>query len=367
MKLLIALLFISLNAQAKITLNKVDFKKTKDQGIITVSFEGRMVGIPELQVLGEAIQVVIPDSKVKKSIEKSVSFSSNLKDTQIRAYQTTQNETKVKALLPFNVAKKKDFVSMKLDDKNFQLIFPRVMKKMSKAPQYGSIVKKKAKKVKKSFLNEDYLNNLLKIEKKDQPTKVIKPTVVQAEAAKDELTTTQAAPQVRDANGNEISLLKYGGKFAAFLGVVLLLFYVVINIMKKGFIKKGKLGFLGNTDKIMVLNQHYIAPKKSLMLIKAHNQVFLVSNTDNGIHPISEIRDVAGLIKDEEKTLAGHNFDTKLDFAEINPENDAKIKMKEDISESNKESSLSSYAQVKDRIKFSDQIKQKVKGLKSLQ
>ena len=103
------------------------------------------------------------------------------------------------------------------------------------------------------------------------------------------------------------------------------------------------------------------------MLIKAHNQVFLVSNTDTGIHPISEIADAAGLLKDGEKAISGHNFDTKLTIADSDKLNDEKIKLKEDITKSNKLSSLSSFAEVTEKVTFSDQLKKKVKGLKPLQ
>ena len=375
MKFFVLLLLLSHSALADVTLTKLDFKKTANTGKITVNFDGVMRGIPELKVMGEAIQVIIPDSRVKRNMEKSVSFSSGLKDTQIRAYQTTATQAKIKALLPFNVEKKSELVTLKLENNHIELTFPRVQisgkaasKKVSKQK---SILPKKKSTVKKEFLDKEYLNSLLDIEKKEEVAaapvagKVIKPTPTKAAEKSDAVQTTQAANQNNPAG--DFSLLKYGGKFAAFLGLVLMLFYGVMSLMKKGFIKKGKLGFLGSTDKIMVLNQHYLAPKRSLMMIKAHNQVFLVSNTEAGIHPISEIRDVAGLIKDEERTLVGTNFDTKLDFAEADPINDAKIKIKEDISESNKASSLSSYNEIKEKIKFSDQIKEKVKGLKSLQ
>ncbi len=137
--------------------------------------------------------------------------------------------------------------------------------------------------------------------------------------------------------------------------------------MKKGFIKKGKLGFLNKTDQIQVVSQTYIAPKKSLMMVKAHNQVFLVSNTEAGIHPISEIRDVAGYLKEGERKIAGDNFDDNLNVAEISKESMDKVKLKEDITQSNKQSSLSDYMKMKDKVKFSDQIRKKAKSLKPLQ
>ena len=101
-------------------------------------------------------------------------------------------------------------------------------------------------------------------------------------------------------------------------------------------------------------------------MIKAHNQVFLVSNTDAGIHPISEINDVAGLLKDGERKIAGTNFDDNLGQADQVESIESKIKLKEDITKSNKQSSLSDYIDVKDKVKFSDQIKKKVKNLKPL-
>jgi len=187
--------------------------------------------------------------------------------------------------------------------------------------------------------------------------------------ATDTVKTGQAAPAKSfiSPGKSSFSLVEYGGKFVAFLGVVLLLFYGVITLIKKGVIKKGKLGFLNKTEQVTVLSQTHIAPKKSLMMIRAHNQVFLVSNTDAGIHPISEIKDVAGLLKDGELKIAGDNFDTNVLTAEGDSLIDNKVKLKEDITQSNKQSSLSDFIGVQDKVKFSDSLKKKVKSLKPLQ
>ncbi|MEX1100262.1 MAG: flagellar biosynthetic protein FliO, partial [Bacteriovoracaceae bacterium] len=217
--------------------------------------------------------------------------------------------------------------------------------------------------VKKEYLNEDYLNSLLKVDKKEEVVegKVIRPTT-----DKDAVKTGLAAPAKSSNTKSSFSMVEYAGKFAAFLAVVLLFFYGIVTLMKKGFIKKGKLGFLNKTGQIEVLTQTHIAPKKSLMMIRAHNQVFLVSNTDSGIHPISEIKDVAGFLKDGEKKIAGNNFDDSLVAANDQEPSEEKVKLKEDISKSNKQSSLSDFIGVKDKVKFSDQIKKKVKDLKPL-
>ncbi len=359
-------------AYGNVEIQKMDFNQKSNMGTITVHFNGNLKDYPELKVIGKSIQVNIPNSKVKKNLERAVSFSSSLKDTQIRVYQTTPKTTRIKALLPFDISKRKNQVALTIKDNRVELAFPKVKVNLKKAPKFGTIVKKKKAKVKKEFLDESYLNSLLTIKdskKKKKPVDttakkevIIKPMNI---TAKDKVSSKQAAPSFVGKEGS-FSLLEYGGKFVAFLGFVLLLFYGVITLMKKGFIKKGKLGFLNNADQISVINQTYIAPKKSLMLVRAHNQVFLVSNTDTGIHPISEIRDAAGLFKEGEKALSGMNFDTNLDEANKDEKIETKVKLKEDISESNKESSLSSYMNVKEKVKFSDQIKKKVKNLKPL-
>lgn len=369
-KVILGLLTLALfqaSAFAKVTVKAVDFKKSAHRGHITISYDGVLRGEPELLITGKSIQVVIPNSKVKRAIEKSVSFSSKLKDTNLKAYQTTKNSSKVKASFAFNMQKKKDLVNLTFRDNKLVLSFPRKAVALKKTPKYSSIVKKK-KKVKKEFLNEDYLNKLLTVKK---PTKAEKAKTKKDldQKATDIVNMAQAASTKTAPNNSKpsINMVEYAGKFVAFLGVVLLLFYGVITLMKKGFIKKGKLGFLNNTDQVSVISTTHIAPKKSLMLIKAHNQVFLVSNTDAGIHPISEIKDPAGLFKEGEKTISGTNFDTRLSLADADGDIESKIKIKEDIMLSNQNSSKSSYGAVKDKVKFSDQLKKKVKDLKPLQ
>ncbi len=348
-----------------ISVYKIGHKVSQKEGLISIHYKGDMKGYPELKVVGKSIQIYIPSAKVNKTIEKAISVSSSLKDTQLRAYQTSKNAAKLKVLLPYQIQKRKDQVSITLKDQKIELSFPRVKLNLKKTPSFKKITKTK-KKVKKEFLDEKYLNSLLKVENKEKNKKE-KITTKKLNKT-DEVNVKQAAPEVKlESAGKQFSLLEYGGKFVAFLGLMLLFLYGVMNLMKKGFIKKGKLGFLNDTSVISVLSQKYIAPKKSLMLVKAHNQVFLIGNTEQGLHAISEIRDVTGLLKEGEAQISGHNFDHKLDFANDDNENDSKIKLKDDISKSNQESSLSNYLDVKEKVKFSDQVKKKVKNLKRLQ
>lgn len=356
------------NVYSSVEISEINFTKNNTQGILSIPFKGQLKDYPELNISGKSIQVLIPNSKIKNTIEKAVSFSSTLIDTQLRAYQTTKNDSKIKAMLAFNIEKIKDKVALTIRDNSIELTFPRQSVKLSKAPELNSIIKKEKVIVKKESLDEDYLNSLIKVEKPVE--KAVSANTNQKKVEiKDNVSSKMAAsiPAGSRTPGKSISLIEYGGKFVAFLGLMLLMFFGLITLMKKGFIKKGKLGFFNNTDQIVVLNQTYIAPKKSLMLIKAHNQVFLVSNTDSGIHHISEIKDAAGLLKDGEKSLTGHNFDTNLEVEERVNISGNQVKIKEDISVSNQASSLSAYKDIADKVKFSDQLKKKVKGLKPLQ
>jgi hypothetical protein len=120
-----------------------------------------------------------------------------------------------------------------------------------------------------------------------------------------------------------------------------------------------------------VLSTTYVAPKKSLMMIKAHNQIFLVSNTDTGIHLVSEITDVSGLMKDGEKKIAGTNFDDNLNTEETKTKaakNEREVILKQDIySSKDDKTKKSDNVEVKDQVRLSDQLKKKVKNLKQLQ
>lgn len=360
-----ALFLVSTNSFAGVEIKKLDFSKTAHRGTITVEYDGVLRSQPELIVTGKSIQVILPDANVKNAIEKSVSFSTKNKDTDLRAYQTTKNDSKIKANFAFDISKKRDSIALILRDNKIELSFPRVAVKLPTPAKVEKTAEAKPA-VKKEFLDEKYLNNLLKIEKKTAPV-ALKANSIFNKKQEDTIKTKQAATTKAETSKNNLSLVEYIGKFVAFLGVVLLLFYGVVTLMKKGFIKKGKLGFLNNTEQVSVISTTYIAPKKSLMLIKAHNQVFLVSNTDSGIHPISEIKDVAGFFKEGEKTISGQNFDTNYDTARLSDVVGSDVKIKEDITKSNVQSAKSSYEKVKEKVTFSDQIKKKVQNLKPLQ
>lgn len=356
--------FFAFNVHA-ITIKKVDLKKMGSKGRVTITYDGLLKAYPELDVKDNSVLIQIPDSKINGSVSRAYKFASkSTKDTKLEATQRSKSTTSVKTILPYSAQKLKDKVTLMIKDQTIELNFPHMYVKKAKNME-AVAPKKVVKKEKKSYLNESYLAELIKEETNETAKlapKTIKPKNI------DTIKLKQAKSQEVNNTGNSsISFIEYAGKFVAFLGVVLVLFWGVIALMKKGFIKKGKLGFLNKTDQIQVLSQTFIAPKKSLMMIKAHDQVFLVSNTEAGIHPISEMNNPAGILKAGEKAISGTNFDESVNVANEDTLLENKIKLKKDITKSNKESSLSDYLGVKDQVKFSDQIKKKVKGLKPLQ
>lgn len=378
-------LILTTSAFAGVTVKNLKFKTVGNKGVLKINYDGNLIDYPELKINQNSVYILIPNAKVKKVINKKVKFASNGRNTQLNASQLSTNTARIKVVVPFTINKVKEKVSLTLRDNQIELSFPKLAveaaylgPKKRKSVAKKSVAQKRdgpKGQVAKDLLNEDYLNSLMKkniaLKSKKKPSILARRTKVKKAGAtqKDEVKTTLAAPKKALVSGGKssFSLVEYGGKFVAFLGVVLLLFWGFITLMKKGFIKKGKLGFLNKTEQVSILSQTYIAPKKSLMLIRAHNQVFLVSNTDSGIHPISEITDVAGLLKDGEKIIAGNNFDDSLGTADGDSSLAEKITLKDDITKSNKQSSLSAFIGVKDKVKFSDQLKKKVKDLKPLQ
>jgi flagellar biogenesis protein FliO len=353
-------MIVSLDASSAITLKKVDFQKNKNNGQVIINYKGSLDEYPELKITKSTIQVYFPDSKVSKTFDRKVSFSTNVNDTRLQAEQISSNVSKIKLTFPFNVKKHEENITLTLKNNKIVLLFPKIKVK-------DSVVYKKTKKAKKSNLSskkfdEAYLNNLLAVKGKEvdkKVNKIKKKSFFKDERRKTDVvkTTLAAIKKTPKSSKSNFSFAGYAGKFIAFLVLVLGLFYGVVHLLKKGVTSKGKLGFLNSSNLVEVLSTTYVSPKKSLLMIKAHNQVFLVSNSESGMQMISEVNDVPGLVKEGEKSITGTNFDTDFDLADMNGLN-SKVKIKENIMMSDN---------TKENVKFSDQIKKKVKKMKDLQ
>lgn len=119
---------------------------------------------------------------------------------------------------------------------------------------------------------------------------------------------------------------------------------------------------------IQVLSTTYVAPKRSLMIVKAHRQIFLVANSESGLEFLSEMTDTTGLLKEGEKEVTGTNFDLNLGEARQTV-HEHSVKLKENIQESTpiEETSVATKLIPKDIVKFSDELKKKAKKLKPIE
>lgn len=373
-------LFFTHQAFSEVNIKDIGLKTKAKEGELIISYSGKLLSYPDMEIKGNTIEITVPDAKVKKAIERNVSFATSGNDTRISAHQLDSNTTRITTLLPFDMKESKDLVSMQISEGEIKLNLPKLKATKALATK-AQATKAQATPLEKKTLDKSYLDALLALEEKKESKK--EPRIVLEDKkgevtilgdktpknGADVVTTTQAATSKLSevSNKSTFSIVNYAGKFVAFLGGILLLFYGIVTLMKKGVIKKGKLGFLHNADNVMVLSNTFVGPKKSLMLVKAHKQVFLVSNTDQGMQLISEVKDAAGLFKEGEKSVAGTNFDITLSQADEDEASTQNVKLKEDITKSNAKASLSSYLESKDRVKFSDQLKKKVKNLKPLQ
>lgn len=369
---------VTFTAQAGVKVTSVDLKTSGATGYVNIALDGRSNELPDVRVYGKTIEVTLTQADAFNGFSKTVSGA-------ILSANVLNGKAIVKAVLPYNIDA--DGVNLGWKNKNIEVIFPRgkVEKaepvaakaeaarpaKTPTAPAAPAVEKKTENKVSKDQLNEDYLNKLM-------VDSTAKAEAAKAEAKKDEVNVKQAgiareaapaqtpAPIAKPADN--FSFAGYAAKFAVFLAMVLGLFYGVVQLLKKGVFNRGKLGFLNNSQMIQVLSTTYVAPKRSLMVVKAHKQIFLVSNSESGIQFLAEMTDTTGLIKEGEKEVTGTNFDVNLGSVQTQ-EQEPVFKIKENINVSTpvpEEKGIAALS-AKDIVKFSDELKKKAKKLKPIE
>jgi flagellar biogenesis protein FliO len=391
---LAVLTLVSFGAFAGVKVTNLDLRLDGPNGFVNVGIDGRSNNLPDVKVFGNTIEITLTNAQPFNAITKTVhgaSLSANV----------LNGKAIVRATLPYVINASGVDVAWKGTD--IELLFPRAVAQTAKSVERKEVTiptkapvavenksvietKKEAKAqkkvepafepaaaaskigtVKKEELNEDYLNKLMN-ENKETKT---------PEPAKDEVNIAAAAP-VRTATKADVpkapgadtfSFAGYAAKFTLFLALVLGLFYGVVQVLKKGVFNKGKLGFLNNGKMIEVLSTTYVAPKKSLMIVKAHKQLFLVANSESGLQFLAEMKDTTGIIKEGEKAVTGTNFDISMLNPEVNGES-ATVTLKEHIMESTpvtEETPLSRLAKATDVVKFSEELKKKARKLKPIE
>jgi flagellar biogenesis protein FliO len=380
--------FLSTMALAGVKVTSLDLTTNGPHGYVTIALDGRSNTLPDVKVYGKVIEVTIANSEAFNSIFK------NVRGAQLSA-NVLNGKAVIKAMLPYEI----DSRGVDLGWKNSQIevVFPRGivtsqttmptsvlaeakapdLKPISPAGDRKVIQPALETKISKDLLNEDYLNKLMKDETLPKSDAATAPEVKADEVSLKQASTVKTPAEVSTVDvpkaaqsSDNFSFAGYAAKFTVFLAVVLGLFYGIVQILKKGVFNKGKLGFLNNSKMIEVLSTTYVAPKRSLMIVKAHNQIFLVANSENGLTFLSEMTDTSGLIKEGEKFVTGTNFDLNLNRAEDISEAETMVKLKENIMQStpvNEEKGLAKIAVAKDIVKFSDELKKKAKKLKPIE
>lgn len=388
---LVVMMLVGAVTHAKITINNLEYQSLgSENGKIIISYNGFMKDFPELKVQDNFVEVLLPEAMVNNKINKQINLVSN-NDTKLVAYQYTKNTVRVRAVADFDIKKIQGKAHINVKDDKVELIFPKAVKVGANKPVVktkpqvkfvqATPVKKveRAKKVKKNIedYDESYLDYLIekKGTEKTQETKEVVDSNTKIAAAAttikaNELPKTEKrdlGTSRENVDKKTFSAIKYLGKYVAFLGIILLALLAVFTLFKKGVLKKGKLGFLNKTDAVQVMSTTYIGPKSSLLLVKVHNQTFLLSKTETGVNFLSEVTDTNGLLKEGEKALTGSNFDTNLFQNTQRDDLETSVKLKENpIPVVDTEEKLKKFMNDNTNVKISDQVRKKLRGLKPL-
>ena len=389
------LTLVTFGTFAGVKVTNLDLRTDGPNGFLNVGLDGRSNDLPDVKVYGNSIEITLTNAVPFNAITKNVRGA-------ILSANVLNGKAIIRATLPYAI--NASAVDLGWKNSDIEVLFPRgvatatinraptkevtiAADTMAPAPAVKAAPVKKADApavkaqapqfepaaaaskigaVKKEELNEDYLNKLMNEGKDTSKTETKKDEIKLGAAAPERSATKADVPKVATDN---FSFAGYAAKFTVFLALVLGLFYGVVQVLKKGVFNKGKLGFLNNGKMIEVISTTYVAPKKSLMIVKAHKQLFLVANSETGLQFLAEMKDTTGIIKEGEKAITGTNFDLNMLNAEVNSETST-VTLKENIMESTpikEETALSKIAKATDVVKFSEELKNKARKLKPIE
>lgn len=347
----LSLLLLASGIFASTTIKNLEYvSHSASEGRLVIKLEGTPKDNPSISVKDRSVYLNIPDAQVHPKIDKKITVLEQF-DTQMSAAQGANGTVNFKANLPFSLKGKESQVNIMLKDSSIEVIFPKMARVTAVAKPVEKNTKTENSENVAAHLDESYLAKIeaeskALAEKSNAATNNSKVDgVTLAQSATEKAPTTAPVESLKNesvgsfgsenSNGEskeakpQFSVMGYIGKFVAFLSLLLLVFYGVLQLFKKGIIKKGNLGFLNSTKLVEVLSTTHVAPKRSLMMVRAHKQVFLVASSESGIQYLSEIKDVTGLLREGEKAIAGTNFDSEFSSAAMV---EKEFKMKEEVS-----------------------------------
>lgn len=364
MRKILFLFVLSSSIFAQVKISKLDYKTENNFGVVTINYTGELKSTPELMIKDDIVQVSIPDSIVWPKIENKVTVN-NSYDSTLMAYQYTKDLVRVRAALPYKLNGKESKVSIILGEQSLSLYFPKIQVASTKknvAKALTAAVEKDSEKY-----DESYLNKLLK-DKPENLQVIAKEEKSLNQAKESKISVDKVSTNMSAVEKNKFSVGGYVVKFVGFFSLLIAGIYFMMNFFRKGVLKKSGLGFFSSNKMVEVLSTTYIAPKRSLMVVRAGKQLFLVSQSEKGMDFLTEIKDTASFIKDSEKEILGSNFDTNLEQAQSASK---EFKLKDIVSEVEDKvefrKTAVQAAPQKEKSTFSKQIKSKIKDLKQFQ
>jgi len=362
------LIFSLMSIQAKVKIENIEYKKG-ELIQFEIKFDSQLLPTKEVLFKENVFQISFADTYVWPKLQKEINIEG--KPVTLMAYQFDKDTVRFRVVMPYSVESWRDEVNIKQSGDKV-IVSISTDKKTAAVPAFKSN--------RKDNYDEAYLEKLLvdrkNIKKQQTNNNEVKSELLSG-AKEDAVNLSQSAGK-KDAafeRGGQISIVKYIGKFVAFLSLVIILFYAFVHFFKKGIFNKSKIGLLRSDNLVQVLNTTYLGPKKSLHLIQANKQIFLIGSGEGGITLISEVRDSNAVVKNAEMEMTGENFDSNITKAGVR-EKSFKLKEENVLESANRAASGSvsrnldeflGASPVQDKIKISDQIKNKVKSLKALQ
>ncbi|MCB9092777.1 MAG: flagellar biosynthetic protein FliO [Halobacteriovoraceae bacterium] len=381
MKLVIlTCILFSINSWSKVFVDKVTEIDNSSQTKIKISLSDFINENPLIKASQNQVSLRIPNVIISPKVQYHLKNKENIHVTQDNndIVLTVETSKKIRNL--------SENVNVDLKDKDIYLKLPQIhiaAQKIKAQPVIKSEVSKPINIAEKKVLaqskavvsndkvDEEHLRYLVEDFEKVESAQTKRDPLLEDKIAKETVVDKVQEKFGANEKANKIIGLKEGQDFQIYTYILKILvvllciigvFLVGINFFRKKVLNKTKLGFLNNTKLVEVISTTYIAPKKNLILIKAHEQYLLLSSTENSINLITEIKDPMGLLKMGEKEVTGENFDTNLDLSsemKLLSEN-VKLKDANKIYESTPVKNSKSQS-------FSDHIKKNVKKLKPLQ
>jgi flagellar biogenesis protein FliO len=358
-------------------INDVKFSSNSQTMAAKLTFDGVMNETPEFSVKDKILQVAIKGTKIWPKIEKKVAVVKQF-DTTLLVYQFDRDTVRFRVILPSNMPDLEKAAQMVVHNDSVEISWPvSTVVAAPKAVAAKSTWSEKSldqaiaqKKLAETENNADENTSATEADVKKALSmgNESNATMVPSTKPRSLLTPTVSAPKEVK---NNFSFATYIGKFVGFLCLVLVLFYGIAQLMRKGVLKKGRFNLFGDMPSVKVLSSTYVAPKKNLIMVQAHKQVFLIATSETGVHFLSEIKDTAELIKSGEQFVTGTNFDrevTGADNRDVTFKTKDNSRLTAELEALENESFMSDKVapKIRDTVKFSDQIKSKVKNMKQL-